>query len=203
MRLIPRDDEFFNMFSELARRLTSSAKLLNQLFSEPGSMDQHVSAIKAIEHEADNLTRDVIARINKTFVTPIDREDIHALTLRLDDVIDLIDGISRRAAMFHIKEVRQPAIRLTEVLLKAGDAIEDAVAEMKKPQVVTDKTRLLKQLEEEGDALYHDSVGELFAGSPDALEVIKWKELYDKLEDAIDASAYVGHVLEAISLKNA
>ena len=105
--------------------------------------------------------------------------------------------------MFHIKEVRQPAIRLTEVLLKAGDAIEDAVAEMKKPQVVTDKTRLLKQLEEEGDALYHDSVGELFAGSPDALEVIKWKELYDKLEDAIDASAYVGHVLEAISLKNA
>jgi uncharacterized protein len=200
---MPRDDEFFNMFSELASRLTASARLLNELFSDPGRMAEYVTAIKKIEHEADNLTRDVITRINKTFVTPFDREDIHLLTSRLDDVIDLIDGIARRAAMFHIQETRPPAIRLTEVLVKAGDAIETAVASMKKPAVVAEMSADLKRLEEEGDAIYHQSVGDLFAGSPDALEVIKWKELYDKLEDAIDGSAHVGNALESISLKNA
>jgi predicted phosphate transport protein (TIGR00153 family) len=203
VRLIPRDDEFFNMFAELANRLTASAKLLHQLFSDPARIDEFVAAIKKVEHEADNLTHEVIARINKTFVTPIDREDIHLLTSRLDDVIDLIDGIARRAAMFHIKETKPPAIRLAEVLLKAADAIEAAVGSMKKPAVVAELSAELKRLEEEGDAIYHQSVGELFLGTPDPIEVIKWKELYDTLEDAIDHSEDVANVLESISLKNA
>jgi hypothetical protein len=191
------------MFSELASRLTGSAKLLHQLFSDPSRMSEYVAAIKKVEHGADNLTHEVITRINKTFVTPFDREDIHLLTSRLDDVIDLIDGIARRADMFHIKEVRSPAIRLAEVLAKAGDAVETAVASMKKPSVVAEMSVELKRLEEEGDAIYHQSVGDLFAGQPDALDVIKWKELYDKLEDAIDGCAHVGNALESISLKNA
>src|SRR6188474_3367914 len=116
MRLIPRDDVFFSMFASLASRATASARLLAELFANPARMAELVTAIKQIEHEADTITHDVIARINRTFVTPIDREDIHLLASRLDDVIDLIDGTARRAQIFRIQEVRQPAIALTAIL---------------------------------------------------------------------------------------
>jgi uncharacterized protein len=203
VRLIPRDDEFFNLFNQLANRLSASVVLLNQLFTTPARLAELVASIKNEEHEADNITHAVIERINKSFVTPIDREDIYELASRLDDVIDLIDGIARRADMFHIKDTRAPAIRMTEVLIRCAVQVELAVKNIKKSATVTEASRELKRLEEEADAIYHQAVGELFAGTPDALEVIKWKELYDKLEDATDRAEDVANVLESISLKNA
>ena len=202
MRLIPRDEGFFVLFNELAKRLKEAARLLNRLFAEPDKLDQYVAAIKTVEHEADVLTHDVRARIDRSFVTPIDREDIHLLATELDDVIDLIDGTARRAAMFHIGETRQPALRLSDTIMRAADHIQAGVAAIKKPAVVTSSSREIKRLEEEGDAIYQDAVGELFRGQPDALEVMKWKELYDTLERALDQCQGVGHVLESISLKN-
>jgi len=202
VRLIPRDEGFFVLFNELAKRLKEAARLLNLLFAEPHKLDQHVAAIKTVEHEADVLTHDVRARIDRSFVTPIDREDIHLLATELDDVIDLLDGTARRAAMFHIAETRQPALRLSETIMRAAEHIQAGVAAIKKPAVVTEKSREIKRLEEEGDAIYQEAVGELFRGKPDALEVMKWKELYDTLERALDQCQGVGHVLESISLKN-
>ena len=202
MRLIPRDERFFEMFAELAKRLTAAAQLVSQLMAEPSRGPELVSAVKKVEHEADNLTRDIIARINTSFVTPIDREDIHMLASRLDNVIDLLDGTARRVQMFHITQMRPEAARLGEVLRKAAREIQAAVAEIKKPKTLHDRTRELKRLEEEGDAIYHEAVGALFAGTPDPLEVIKWKEIFDKLEDAVDACHQVGNVLESIALKN-
>ena len=108
-KLIPRDEKFFDLFDALARRLTHAAKLQTRLFDEPARMAEHVASIKAVEHEADSLTHDVITRLNKSFVTPFDREDIHELASRLDDVVDLIDGTARRAVMFRITTVREPA----------------------------------------------------------------------------------------------
>jgi uncharacterized protein Yka (UPF0111/DUF47 family) len=145
----------------------------------------------------------VRARIDRSFVTPIDREDIHLLVSQLDTVIDLVDGTARRAQMFHITEAREPARRLTDVLVRASDAIQAAVASMKKTKVVTERAREVKRLEEEGDAIYHEAVGALFAGSPNPLEVIKWKDLYDTIEDALDKCEDVANVLESISLKHA
>jgi uncharacterized protein len=202
VRLIPRDEGFFVLFNELAKRLKEAARLLTRLLSEPDRLEHYVAAIKAVEHEADVLTHDVRARIDRSFVTPIDREDIHLLATELDDVIDLIDGTARRVAMFHISESREPAKRLGETIAKAADHIEAGVAAIKKPAVVAENSRAIKRLEEEGDAIYQDAVGELFRGKPDALEVIKWKELYDTLERALDQCQGVGHVLESISLKN-
>jgi len=201
--LIPRDEKFFELFAALARRLTQCADLLHKLFSEPQHINEHVAAIKELEHEADHLTHDVMERIDRSFVTPLDREDIHLLASRLDDVIDMIDGTARRAQMFHLKDAREPAKRLSEVLCQAAAAIETAVGGMKKQKVVIERARELKRLEEEGDAIYHEAVGELFAGpAPDVLEVIKWKDLYDKLEDTLDQCEDVANVLESISLKN-
>ncbi len=203
MRLIPRDENFFKMFADLASRLTGVARLIGQLFADPAHLSEHVGAIKSLEHEADQLTHDVIARIDKSFVTPIDREDIHLLATSLDDVIDLIDGAARRAEMYKIRETREPAAKLCDVLVRCADCISSGVASIKKARIVSERNRDVKLLEEEGDAIYHQAVGALFAGTPDPIEVIKWKDIYDKLEDAIDRCEDVANVLESIALKHA
>ncbi len=202
VRLIPRDEAFFDMFAELAARLTGSAKLIGQLMAEPQRVDEHTSAIKRLEHEADSITHDVIARIDKSFVTPIDREDIHVLATSIDDVIDMIDGAARRTVMYGITDAREPARRLADVLARAADRIEAGVRSVKKSKAMVDLSREIKQLEEEGDAIYHDAVGRLFDDGADALEVIKWKELFDKLEDAVDLCDDAWNVIESIALKN-
>ena len=203
MRLIPRDEWFFDLFAEIAKRLTSSARLLSQLFAEPHRLDHYVAAIKVVEHEADNITHEVNAKLDTSFVTPLDREDIHTLATRLDNVVDLIDGTARRVAMFHVTEVREPARRLSDVLVRATECIGASVASMKVRKVVAEKAREIKALEEEGDAIYQEAVGELFRNGTDALEVMKWKDLYDTLENALDECENVANALESISLKNA
>ena len=202
MRLIPRDEQFFEMFAQIAQRITSSVSLLHELFSNPSRILHYEAAIKEVEHEADQLVQQVNMRIDTSFVTPLDREDIHLLATTLDNVVDLIDGTARRAVMFRITDTRPPALALTEVLVRAGRTIEEQVRDIKKPKAVVEYGRKIKQLEEEGDALYHASVGELFDGQPDPLTVIKWKELYDKLEEALDECEDVSNVLESIALKN-
>jgi uncharacterized protein len=202
VRLIPRDEHFFEMFGELAQRITSAARLLIELFSQPERTAELVAKIKDLEHEADNITRDIVKRINTSFVTPIDREDIHLLASKLDSVIDLIDGASRRAQMFHVNHSRPAAGKLAEILVKGGESIERAVVNVKKPKIVAEETRLIKQLEEEGDAVYHEAIGELFSNPTDPIEVIKWKDLLERVEDAIDHCEDVANVLEAISLKH-
>ncbi len=203
MRILPRDEKFYDLFSQLAVRLTASASLLNELFQAPAQLASKVTAIKALEHEADNLTHDIIDRIDRTFVTPFDREDIHALASELDDVIDLIDGAARRAQIFRIQQPRQAAVVLSEVLSRAARTVEEGVRDMKSAKRVYAISEKLKVLEEEGDAVYHDAMGKLFAEGGDALEVVKWKDLYDKVEDALDRCEDVGNVLQSIALKNA
>lgn len=202
MQLIPRDKQFYDLFAEVAARMSGSATLLHELFKDPPKIEQNVSQIKKLEHEADNLTHDTIDRINRTFVTPFDREDIHSLAGHLDDVVDLIDGCARRVVIFHISESREHAVLLSEVLLRSTRCIEDAVKKMKDPKAVSSANRQLKLLEEEGDALYHEAMEKLFSSTTDAILVLKWKELYDKIEDAIDQCEDVGNALQSISLKN-
>lgn len=203
MRILPRDEKFYDLFSELAVRLTASASLLHELFQAPGQLASKVTAIKGLEHEADNLTHDIIDRINRTFVTPFDREDIHELASELDDVIDLIDGAARSAQIFRIQRPREAAVVLSEVLSRAARTVEEGVRDMKSAKHVYAISEKLKVLEEEGDAVYHDAMGKLFAEGGDALEVVKWKDLYDKVEDALDRCEDVGNVLQSIALKNA
>jgi uncharacterized protein Yka (UPF0111/DUF47 family) len=202
-RLIPRDEQFFELFDQLSAHLANAATRLDTLFGDSQHVLDHVKAIKDIEHKADLLTVTVNQRIDKSFITPLDREDIHTLASRLDDVIDLLDGTARRFEMLHITEVLPPAKQLTNVLCRAANEIQTAVAEMREPPAVNQHVALIKHLEEEGDAIYHEAVGALFAGSPNPLDVIRWKEMYDTLERAIDSCMGVAQVLQSISLKNA
>jgi uncharacterized protein Yka (UPF0111/DUF47 family) len=202
-RLIPRDQEFFTLFNELANHLLTAARLLKELFENSANMPDKIRAIKEVEHQADQLTHEINARIDRSFVTPIDREDIHALSTRLDDVIDLLDGTARRAEIFHIGEVRAPARELSRLLLEAVEHLQRGVQGIRRPKEVNACAVEVKRLEELGDGVYHTAVGELFQGKPDPLDVIRWKEIYDRLEHAIDSCMAVVHSLQSISMKNA
>jgi predicted phosphate transport protein (TIGR00153 family) len=200
--LIPRDKGFFILFNSLAEKMKTSAEQLAQMFAEPQRLDHFVAAIKNTEHEADAIAHEVSQRIDKSFITPLDREDIHNLAQELDNVVDLIDGTARRVAMFKIRDSRPYASELAKILQKSVGSLQAAVLEIKNPRVVATRAREVKVFEEEGDAMYQRAVGELFLGTPDPIDVIKWKEIYDTLEDALDRCQTAAQVIESISLKN-
>ena len=202
LSLLPRDRTFFDLFIEAGQNTVKTAKLLDEMMGTwPDSGDLAQQVVEA-EHEGDRITHEIVQRLNSTFVTPIDREDIHLLASRLDNVIDQIDGAARRFQMFRIAVRREPAVELCAILIRMGEAIEAAVTNVKKPSHVVERGREIKRLEEEGDALYHAAMGGLFEGTPDPLEVIKWKELYDKVEGALDECEDVANTLDSIALKN-
>ena len=202
MRFLPKDEGFFGLFDQLSGRLNSAAVCLRELFQHPERLDELVAKVKAEEHAADTITYDIMQRIDRSFVTPLDREDIHTLANRLDNVVDLMDGTARRATMFHITERRAPAIEMMDTLVETCAVLAQGVKEIRNPQAVHKCARQVKALEEKADAQYAKAVSDLFAGKPDPLEVIKWKEIYDNLEHAVDECEDVANVLESISLKN-
>ncbi len=203
MRLIPKDEGFFDLFDALGDKIVKSATVLDQLFTEPTRMDFYATQIKLIEREADEITHEVMTRIDRSFVTPLDREDIHGLATALDTVVDLIDGTARRALMFNVTDRKEPAKALSALILRSAVCIEQAVKAVRDSKAVAVAAREVKVIEEEGDAIYSDAVGALFRmPGADPLEVLKWKELYDNLEHALDECDDVMNVLESISLKN-
>lgn len=202
MRFLPKDEGFFGLFDQLAERLISSSALLRELFDDPTRLEDLTKRIKAEEHAADVITYEVMQRIDRSFVTPLDREDIHLLANRLDNVVDLIDGTARRARMFRVTERREPALQLIAVLEECSKVIAEGVKGIRTQAVVHKAARRIKELEEKADAIYGDAIYGLFEGTPDALVVIKWKEIYDNLEHAVDECEDVANVLESVSLKN-
>jgi predicted phosphate transport protein (TIGR00153 family) len=206
MRLLPRDEKFFDLFTSVASLSVEAAKLqLDLLRADPIRRHAIVDAIKRLEHQADEITHEVVTRLDRVFITPLDREDIHLLASRLDDVVDLIDGAAHRVEMYHAGTAPPGAILLAEVVVRATQALLVAVQslEKNKNRTVLDACEQVKRLEEEGDSIYHEWVAKLFEGSPDPLDVIKWKEIYDTMENTLDHMEDVGNVLESISIKHA
>ena len=206
MRLLPRDEKFFDLFTAVAKLNVEAAKLLQDLLrASPDGRRPIVDQIKRLEHQADQITHDVVGRLDRTFITPLDREDIHMLASRLDDIMDLIDGTARRIQMFRTGDAPAGAGMLADVIHRAAQQIQIAVDTLEKDRngSVLEACKQVKALEEEGDSLYHEWVGQLFEGSPDALQVIKWKGIYDNLERTLDQAEDVSNVLESIFIKHA
>ena len=205
MRLLPRDERFFDLFTAVAERNVEASGLLEDLLRAEVNQRNHiVDAIKRLEHECDQLTHEVVTRLDRTFITPLDREDIHALASGLDDVIDFIDGLARRSQIFRIDKVPEGAILLANVIRRASEQLLIAVKGRgsTKDGVVLPACIAVKRLEEEGDSLYHDWLGKAFEGNPDPVTLIKWKELYDNLERTLDQAEDTANVLESISIKH-
>ncbi len=204
MRLLPRDEHFFDLFIAVAERSVEAAGLLEELLKAPAERRNFLAeSIKRLEHECDQITHEVITRLDRSFITPLDREDIHELASGLDDVVDLIDGLARRSQIFHIGESPAGAIMLANVIKRACEQVVTAVQGLNKNNgAVLPACIAVKRLEEEGDSLYHEWLGRVFEGSPDPLQVIKWKEVYDNLEKTLDCCEDAANVLESISIKH-
>jgi len=205
VRLLPRDGRFFDLFTAVASLNLEAAKLLKELFTAGATNRSYlVDSIKRLEREADGLTLELVTRLDKTFITPLDREDIHMLASRLDDVLDGIDGIARRTVIFRTGAPPQGVVLLADVMIRTTEQLLSAVQvlEKQKAPVVIRACGEVKKLEEEGDAVYGEWLGRLFDEEKDPVTLMKWKEIYDALEKTIDKAEDVANVLESVAIKH-
>ena len=201
-RLIPREERFFEDFVAMAEELRGGARLLKQMLAVDPPDTAKADAIKDVEHICDGRTRAIIDRLNRTFVTPLDREDIHALAISLDDVMDAIDAAAAVTRLYKIKQVRPGARRLTEIICDSTDRLAEALAVLEKGDHVRELAARVDQLEREADRVHQDAIVSLFDEERDPIVVIKWKEILDFLEGAIDRCRDAANVIEGIVVKH-
>jgi predicted phosphate transport protein (TIGR00153 family) len=200
--IIPRQGQFFVEFISLSSDVRKGSRLLKQmLMSNPPDISQ-VDAIKEVEHDCDRRTRAIIDQLNRTFVTPLDREDIHALASSLDDVMDAIDAAAAVVRLYKITQVRTGARRLADIVCDSVDRVAEAMAALEKREGVLELAARVSQLEHEADRVHQDSIVELFDQEHDPIAVIKWKKIFDFLEAATDRCEDVANLLEGVVVKN-
>ena len=202
LNLLPRDEKYFDRFSELAQRIHESAKILDEFFNGTSPVATVADRIKRLEHECDEISHEILRGIDRTFITPIDREDIHRLAVRLDDVIDLIDGSVRRLSVFNISTPTDPGRKLSGIIVRVTAEMVEAVADLRKQKGVIEHCIRMKKRENEGDVAYQEAVATLFRDPTSPIEVIKWKDIYEHMEGCIDQCEAVAHVLESVVLKH-
>jgi hypothetical protein len=205
INLLPKDTVFYDLFESLSRHAVSSAEHLRQMCKNYPNIESHLQRIRDEEHAADQLAHTALDRLDRTFITPFDREDIHELIGGLDDIIDGIDALAKRFPLFHIKAMEPAFEQQADLLVQSTVAVSEAVHRLRKSRKLSelsDKLIEIHHKESLGDDNHHAALSRLFSGDVDALEVMKWKELYDYIEDAIDGCEDVGNTLERIVLKN-
>jgi predicted phosphate transport protein (TIGR00153 family) len=203
-RLLPKEEKYFDMFNRLASHMTECALLLQKLFSDFDRRAEYADRIKEVEHECDIITHDIVKKLNQTFITPIDREDIHALASGLDDIVDAIEYTSKRVILYRVEGPTEHARRMTDVLVRIVASLENAVRSLaNNGELVLKECVIIHGLENEGDTYHHEAIDELFAGETNPITLLKMKELYAKMERTIDKCEDVSNILEAIVLKNA
>jgi predicted phosphate transport protein (TIGR00153 family) len=187
----------------MATEIRSAATLFQEMVAPDEPLWDRAVRINDIEHRCDALTRDVLLRLHRTFVTPIDREDIHALALALDDVADAIDDCAKLMQLYRLESVRPGVRELARVLADQTHQVEKAMEALRDKTVVSTATAEIDRLEHEGDVVYQESIVTLFDNEKDPIQVIKWKELYGHLEAATDRCEDIGNVLDGITVKHA
>jgi predicted phosphate transport protein (TIGR00153 family) len=205
-RLLPKEYSFFDFFEQHARTCVEGAQLLLHMLRDVRAAAGHAKEIKEIEHAGDKITHHTLETLHKTFITPLDREEIHQLISGLDDILDLVDATSQRLVMYDIQEVRPDAQELGAVLLQATAQVQEAVRELrtlKHPMEVLKICVEINRLENEGDTILRQSLALLFKESTDPIYIIKWKEIYEFLEEALDSCEDVANIIQGIVLEHA
>jgi len=205
MRLFPKEIDFFEIFDRASLNLTKAAALLVSLMENFDNLEARVKEMYVVEQDGDILTHEIMKKLNKTFITPIDREDLHALASRLDDVLDLIWGAVDRLLVFKVKESTREAVSMSKDLLATAEVIHKAIHKLKEKNYthVQEYCIEINRLENRVDRDFRDALGRLFDEVQDPVLIIKWKEIYEHLENASDKCEDVANVLEAIVLKYA
>jgi uncharacterized protein len=201
--LIPREEAFFDSFVHMATEIRAAATLFQEMVEPDVPLWDRAAKINDVEHRCDALTRDVLLRLHRTFVTPIDREDIHALALALDDVADAIDDCAKLMELYRLDKVRPGVRELARILADQSSHVLKAMEALRDKRVVSGSTAEIDRLEHESDVIYQQSIVKLFEVEKDPIQVIKWKELYAHLEAATDRCEDIGNVLDGITVKHA
>src|SRR3954466_7897881 len=203
--LLPKDTVFFDLFEGLAKHAVIAAENLQTLARQFPDISGPLQRIREEEHAADGLAHSALERLDRTFITPFDREDIHTLVGELDDIIDTIDALAKRFPLFHVKEMEPVFVQQADLLVEATKVVAEAVEKLRKGRKLSELSKSLIEIhhkESMGDDNHHAAMSRLFAGGGEPLEVMKWKELYDYIEEALDSCEDVGNTLERIVLKN-
>ncbi|MGH9421016.1 MAG: DUF47 domain-containing protein [Thermoanaerobaculia bacterium] len=200
--LLPREETFYADFIAMAGQLMAGAALLEQMFATDPPLADKAHEIKEVEHKCDFLTHEIIQRLNKTFVVPIDREDIHSLARTLDDVMDAIDNAASLVPLYRINRVRFGARELAKVISSSVDVVRRGFQALEKQSGVLECAVEINRLENEADRIHQRAVGQLFDEESDPIVVMKWKEILDLLEQATDRCEDVANLLENVIVKN-
>ena len=198
----PKEREFFDLFEEAGNNAVRAAGLLEHMLEKWPDHGEALRDVVVCEQEGDRITHDIIQRLNQTFVTPIDREDIYELASALDDVIDYTEEVADYLGLYKIDAPMEQAQRLAHILLQATRQIAEAMPRLRSFQDMTHYTVEVNRLENDGDRTSRHAIASLFDNGIDPMVVIRWKDIYDRLEEAIDATERVAHVLENIVIKN-
>jgi hypothetical protein len=203
IRLTPQKREFFELYARASANAVEIARLLVQLLERfPEDGGGLIEQIKEREHEGDRLTHDVVDLLNRTFVTPFDRDDMYRLAGALDDICDHMDEAADNLGVYGVERVPEKARAQAEVILRASTKLDEAINRLEGFRDSSQQLDALRELEDEGDVLVRDAVAELFASTDDAKAIIRWKDIHERLEEAVDALENAADVLEAIIVKN-
>lgn len=205
MRIFPKEIDFFEIFDKAATNLTKATSLLVSLMENFDNIEARAKEIYEVEQDGDMLTHDIMKKLNRTFITPIDREDIHALASRMDDILDLVWGGVDRMVVFKITKPTREAVDLAKDLHRTTEVLQKTIKELRAKNYshVQEHCIEINRLENRIDRIFRDALGKLFDDMKDPLLIIKWKEIYEHLENASDRCEDVANVLEGIVLKNA
>ena len=200
--LFPKEEDFFVLFRRQAALVRQSCDQLNEMMQHYDDLEARAKRLKDVEHEADLVAHELFERLNRTFITPLEREDIHGLGSGLDDVIDAVEALGSRMVLFHIRQPMPAAKDLAAIIAKCGVQIEKGVEHLKDMKNLMSFTIEVNRLENEADNVSRQAVADLFDGSHDLLDVMRWKEIFGRLEGAADKCEDVANIIEAIVLKN-
>jgi len=203
LRLIPREEAFFDLFVADAANMVTTARLLESMLRTYDEPERWAAEIRDAEHQGDELTHDIGRRVESTFVTPFDREDIIAFISGLDDVVDLIEEVADTFVLYRVETPTPTAIRQAAIIVAQCDQLHQALVHLRGYQGVEQYWIEVHRLENEGDQVARAAIADLFSNGADPIEVIKWKEIYGLLETAIDTCEDVANVIERIVVKHA
>jgi uncharacterized protein len=201
-RFMPRDGDFFLLFQKQAENIVAGAQAFTKMLEHYTGVPEQVQIIKAIEHQGDELTHQIFRKLNQTFITPFDREDMHELCGTMDDVIDLIDAAASRFVLYRVDAVRSGTLELTKVLLAATSELSAAIHSMETPDKALHRIIEINRLENESDRICRTLIAQLFEEEKDPVQIIKWKEIFEVIETAVDKCEDVSNVIESVILKN-
>jgi uncharacterized protein len=201
LSLVPKDHDYFRLFAEQAANLDAAAQLLVK-FMNDGDRQSIAAAILEHEHVGDKIVHDIVRRLNKSFITPIDREDIYDLVATADEVLDSIEEATGKILIYRIDAITTFARRQADVIAKATPILHECMDNLEKPKGLDERVIAINSLENDGDRIEREALASLFEGDTKCTDIIKWKDIYETLESAIDECEHVANVIESIVLKH-